>query len=201
MRFVAGVLLLAVAVGFAARGRLSGLAGLHVAWAPLAAVGLLLQWFTPGGNVWPFACLMVSFVLLGVFAARNLKVPGFALILAGVSMNFLVIALNHGMPVTENALVRSGQQATLTELVRDGGVKHHLSSPDDRLLFLADVTPIPPPIAQIVSVGDILAYAGLGYVIVAAMRRGRRDGVSGDESTEALERVPIGAGVGEGADG
>jgi hypothetical protein len=96
-----------------------------------------------------------------------------------------VIAANHGMPVTRHALVVSGQQDTLDALVHDGGEKHHLSGPGDRLLFLADVTPIPPPVHQAVSAGDMVAYAGVAYVVVAAMRRRRDESPAGEASTAA----------------
>ena len=198
MRLVVGVLLLALVIGLALRGRLSGLAGLRIRWAPLALIGLALQYFSPSGGGWPFASLMVSFVALAVFSAVNLRVSGFALILAGMSMNFLVIGLNHGMPVTQHALVASGQQDTLADLTGGGGAKHHLAGPHDRLLFLADVTPLAPPIGQIVSAGDILAYGGVGYVVVAAMRRDRRTRVP---KSEALEKVSVSAGGGHTSDG
>ena len=41
---------------------------------------------------------------------------------------------------------------------------------DDQLTFLADVIAVPQPIGQAVSVGDIFVYAGLTWLIVAAMR-------------------------------
>ena len=187
MRLVVAILLLAVAVGFALHGRLSGLSGLKIAWAPLALAGLVLQYLSPSRGAWPFALLMVSFAVLAVFAARNLAIPGFALILAGLCLNVIVIGLNHGMPVTQRALVASGQQGTLDELINDGGAKHHLAGANDRLLFLGDVTPLAPPVGQIVSAGDVVAYAGVAYVVVAGMRRGRRTGPS-------LERIPVGTG-------
>jgi Family of unknown function (DUF5317) len=198
VRLVLGILLVAVGVGFALGGRLGGLAGLRIRWAPLALIGLLLQYLSPSRAWWPFALLMTSFLLLGVFSAVNLRLPGFALILVGLSMNFLVIGLNHGMPVTQRALVASGQQGTLADLIDGGGAKHHLSGAGDRLLFLADVMPIAPPIGQIVSAGDIVAYAGVGVVVVAAMRRGRRTGSAPDPT---LERIPVGAAHGDTADG
>lgn len=197
MRLVVGVLLLALVIGLALRGRLSGLAGLRIRWAPLALIGLALQYFSPSGGGWPFASLMVSFMALAVFSAVNLRVSGFALILAGMSMNFLVIGLNHGMPVTQHALVASGQQDTLADLI-GGGAKHHLAGPHDRLLFLADVTPLAPPIGQIVSAGDIVAYGGVGYVVVVAMRRDRKTHVP---KSEALERIPVSAGGSDTTDG
>ena len=48
--------------------------------------------------------------------------------------------------------------------------KHHLATEDDLLRFLGDVIPLPTPIAQAISLGDILTYGGVGMVIVGAMR-------------------------------
>jgi Family of unknown function (DUF5317) len=182
---VLGVLILAVAAGLLTGGRIERLSALRIRWAPMALVGLALQYFSPSRGAWPYALLLLSFVLLAGFAAMNLKVAGFTLILAGVCMNFLVIAVNHGMPVTEHALVASGQQDTYAELVLHGGQKHHLAGPDDHLLFLGDVTPIPPPIHQVVSAGDIVAYVGVAWVVVAAMRR--RELAPGPEQAPQLE--------------
>ena len=181
MRLVLIALLLAIGLGLAVGGRPSGLSALRIRWAPLAAVGLALQFLAPSRGNWPYLVLMLSFVLLTQFAVANLRVPGFPLILGGLLMNFLVIGANHGMPVTRQALIGSGQQDTLTELVERGGERHHLAGPSDRLLFLADVTPIPEPIRQAVSAGDIVAYVGVAWVVVAAMRR--RDPKGGDRAS------------------
>jgi uncharacterized protein DUF5317 len=176
MRLVALVLLIALALGALAGGRLGGLVKLRTRWTFLAIAGLALQVLPPAGW-WPMGLLTFSFVLLSVFCAVNLRTPGFALILAGTLMNFLVIGINRGMPVDRGALVASGQEDTLSDLTRNGGTKHHLAGPDNRLMFLADVMAIPPPFRQAVSGGDVVAYAGVGYLVVAAMRRDRRGAV------------------------
>jgi len=75
--------------------------------------------------------------------------------------------------------------------VRQGGEKHHLAGPGDRLLFLGDVTPIPPPVRQAVSAGDVVAYAGVAFVIVASMRRRRNESIVG-EAPAATEVAPRG---------
>jgi hypothetical protein len=180
VRLVLIVLVLALAIGFLIGGRFAGLSSLRIRLAPLAIVGLALQYLSPSRGDLPYLLLMASFAMLTIFAAVNLRTPGFPLILIGMLMNFLVIGANHGMPVTRHALVASGQQDTLSELVRLGGEKHHLAGPDDRLLFLADVTPIPPPVHQAVSAGDVVAYGGGALVLVAAMRRRRNDSIEGD---------------------
>jgi hypothetical protein len=153
---------------------MSGLSSLRLRWAPLALVGLSLQFFLPPGN-WPLVLLMVSFVLLTIFAIRNLKVAGFPLILVGLLMNFLVIGVNSGMPVPRHALEASDQMHELQYLIDHGGAKHHLATSEDSLMFLADVIPLGAPVRQAISLGDIFAYLGVAQVIIAAMRSGRKD--------------------------
>ena len=191
MKLILIALIVALVVGWALGGRLSGLATLHFRWAPLAVAGLALQFLTPSGKGLADALLVLSFLLLAAFAILNRKVAGFALVLAGLFMNFLVIGVNHGMPVTRHALESSGQGDLLVDLIENGGAKHHLAGPDDRLLFLGDVIAIPPPVSQAVSAGDVVAYVGVGYVIVAGMlQRKRRETTleAGDEEVE-VERA------------
>jgi hypothetical protein len=189
VKLVLAVLVLALVVGFLSGGRFSGLSSLRIRLAPLAIVGLALQFLSPSRGDLPYLLLIASFLMLSVFAAVNLRTAGFPLILVGMLMNFLVIGANHGMPVTEHALVASGQQDTLTELVHNGGEKHHLAGPGDRLMFLADVTAIGPPVRQAVSAGDIVAYVGVAFVIVAAMRGRRYEAVKA-EAAAATEGIP-----------
>jgi hypothetical protein len=170
VKLVAVGLALGVAVGYLLGGRLSQLSDVEPRYAPLALIGLLLQLVNPPGS-WPLVMLLLSFVLLMAFTLVNIRIAGFPLILAGVAMNFAVIAVNGGMPVDRQAIVASGQEGTLGPLVEHGGVKHHLAGPADRLEFLGDVIAIPPPVGQAISVGDIFTYGGMTVVIAAAMRR------------------------------
>jgi len=172
MKLILGTLAFTLLVGFLSGGRLSNLSHLRIRWAPLALVGFAMQLINPPGN-WPLFMLLGSFVLLSIFAIVNIRTPGFALILVGVAMNFAVIGLNSGMPVSRQALVASGQADTVGDLVNDADsyVKHHLADGDDRVLFLGDVIALAPPIAQAVSIGDFYTYGGVAVVIVAAMRR------------------------------
>lgn len=170
MKLVAIGLLVGVAVGYLRGGRLSRLSELRPRFAPLALVGLGLQFVNPP-RPWPFVLLVASFVLLAVFTIANVRLAGFAVILAGLSMNFAVIALNGGMPVARAAIVASGQESTLAGLLDRPGPKHHLAGPDDRLLFLGDVIAVPPPVAQVISVGDLFTFGGVSIVIASAMCR------------------------------
>ena len=44
----------------------------------------------------PLTCLYVSFVLLTIFAIKNVRIPGFPVILVGIALNFTVIGLEPG---------------------------------------------------------------------------------------------------------
>ncbi len=172
MRLALFVFAAALLIGIIVGGRPSRLADVRFRWPLLGLAGIALQLVPASGTVGT-VLLVASFVLLGVVCIANIRLPGFVLILIGLSLNFLVIAVNGGMPVTAHALVASGQRDTLTDLVRHGGSKHHLATSSDHLVFLADSIPIGPPIRQAVSVGDILAYTGAGWFIVSGMRRKR----------------------------
>jgi hypothetical protein len=167
MRLILFTFPLAIALGYLLGGRLENLGGVRFRYAPAGVAGVALQ-FLPVGGTPGYLLLIVSFLLLLFVASVNWKLPGFLLVLLGLSSNFLVIAVNEGMPVSAEAIVSSGQTDTLDEI--SGGNRHHLATPDDTLLFLADVIAVPEPVGQAVSVGDVVAYAGALWFVVAAMR-------------------------------
>jgi hypothetical protein len=170
MRLILASLALAVVLGYSLGGRLSSVGHLRIRWQAAAIVGLALQVVPVPSHALPLVLLYASFVLLLAFAIVNLRagVAAFWLILIGIALNFTVIAVNEGMPVTRDALVASGQADTLAVLVHDGGAKHHLADRGDRLLFLGDVLPI-RPMERVASPGDLIAYGGVVWLVVAAM--------------------------------
>jgi len=170
MRLVLLAFPLAIGLGYLLGGRLRNLGGTRFrhAWAGVAGVALQ---FLPAGGTLGSIVLVASFALLLMVAIANWRLSGFALVVAGLCLNFLVIAVNQGMPVTREAVIASGQADTLGDLRDDGGSKHHLATADDELLFLADRFGVPAPVKQAVSIGDVLAYAGAMWFIVAGMRR------------------------------
>jgi hypothetical protein len=176
MRLLLVVIALAIVLGYAFGGRLKALEALRLRWWGLAIAGLAIQ-LVPlpegeGGTdlIVRTGVLAVSYVLLVLFSIANIRLPGMPLVLLGVASNFLVIAVNGGMPVSEAALVDSGQESVIDMLRRDGSDKHHLMDDDDELTFLADVIGVPMPIGQAISIGDVFVYAGLIWLTVAAMR-------------------------------
>lgn len=167
---------LAVVLGYVFGGRLQRIEELRLRWWWFAVAGFAIQFVPlPEGDAGRdllvrTVVLAISYLLLVSFALANVRLPGMPLVLIGLAANFLVIAINGGMPVSEGAL-RSSDQPELIELLRESGSdKHHLLAEDDQLTFLADVIGIPKPVAQAVSIGDVFVYIGLVLLIVAAMR-------------------------------
>lgn len=173
MRLILLTMVASIVVGLAAGGSLRGFPHARPRWPWLALLGVALQLLLVSGP-WAFAALLASFALLIAFAVTNLRLPGVALVLVGLSLNALVIGANGGMPVTRHALEASGQHGTLRELVEDGdGQKHLLADDGTILVFLGDAIPIPRPVAQAISVGDVFIHLGVAWFIVASMRRRR----------------------------
>jgi hypothetical protein len=167
---------LAVVIGYLFGGRLGAFEHFRLRWWGLVIAGLAIQLVplpeSGAGTdlVVRTVALSVSYTLLVAFALVNVRLPGMPLVLVGLACNFLVIAANGGMPVSEAALVDSGQADIVPMLRVDGSDKHHLMDEDDVLTFLADVIGVPKPIGQAISVGDLFIYAGLIWVTIAAMR-------------------------------
>jgi hypothetical protein len=170
------VLVLAIIGGYLARGRLKNLGHIRLRWWWLAIAGLGIQFLPlPEGDAGTdllvrTGVLALSYALLLVFVIANLRLPGMPLILIGVLCNAVVITTNGGMPVSVDALADADQSDVIAALEAEGSDKHHRLDDDDVLTFLADVIVIPPPIGAVVSVGDLFQYAGLIWLVVAAMR-------------------------------
>lgn len=171
-----GVIGLAVLAGYLVGGRMRRFERLDLRWWALAPLGLAIQALPlpdgrHGTDLWVrIAVLSVSYLMLLTFAAKNIRIAGVPLVFAGLALNLAVIAPNGGMPVGQHALEASGQADVLKLLLQDEGAKHHLMTPDDHLTPLGDVIPLGPPIKQVMSVGDVFVYLGLGWLIVAVMR-------------------------------
>jgi hypothetical protein len=160
----------AIVLGLVARGRLSNLADTRFRFGWVGLVGVVLQFLPVEGDLGDLV-LTLSFLCLFVVCMANWRLPGFVLILAGLWLNFVVITVNQGMPITREAIVASGQSDTLSELKTLNSAKHHLKGPDDDLVFLGDIIGIGSPIRQAVSIGDLAALAGVVWFVALAMRR------------------------------
>lgn len=163
----------AILIGLATGGSLQALLHIPLRLAWIAPVALLLQVVPLGRAAWVgVGALVISYVLLLTFIGANLRLSGAWLMLVGVAMNAVVIFSNSGMPVSADAIADSGQSSSLAALASDSdGFKHHQLDSQTLLPILADVIPLAPPLGMVVSIGDLVFYAGIGWVVVAAMRK------------------------------
>jgi MFS family permease len=155
--------LVGLALACAAGARPWLLLEVHLRWTGLVVAALALQLAVFAFGVRPPAPLTItethlaSYALLIVFAARNVRIPGFMFAAAGLASNALVIFANGGrMPVAHAAAVESGSALH--------GIRENVVSAagSTRLPFLGDVFAVPQrfPLANTFSIGDVLLVAG-----------------------------------------
>jgi hypothetical protein len=140
-------------------------------WTPLLFVGLGLQLaleFLPiPESRWDdvgYGFLVLSYVLIIAFCARNLLLRGMVIVLVGVACNAAVIVVNNGMPVD---VPEDWEGKTWVEET----VKHHPQGDDDRLLFLSDIIVLRAPFDTVISFGDLILAVGLCDVTYHASRK------------------------------
>jgi hypothetical protein len=163
---IAGLLL-----GLVSGGSVERLGRLRIRWAPLIAIGMIAQlalFSTPvGGRLGDAAPWLYVFTnaLVLVAVARNLAVPGLALVLAGGLGNVVAIVANGGyMPVSAEALAAMGR-------AEQAGYSNSRLMTEVRLAPLTDLFAMPTwvPAANVFSIGDVLIGVGAAIAIVAAM--------------------------------
>jgi hypothetical protein len=180
--FILYAVVLGLALGLVTGGRLSRLGALHFRWAPVMAVGLVVQlalFSSPIGNALGDAAPWVylgSTVLVLVAVARNVAIPGMAIVVVGGACNALAILANGGyMPVGSAALAAMGRPEQV-------GYSNSRLVDDVRLWPLTDVFAMPTwmPAANVLSVGDVLIGVGVAVAIVMAMHGRLRGSARGD---------------------
>ena len=173
MLLLAAVLGIGLMMGWGLGGSLRNLATVEIRLWPALPGALVLQaipvpTFQGGiGRNLPFAVLVGSYLLLVAVLVVNWRLRGFVIVLLGVLLNLAPILANQGMPVLGEAVERAGGSVELVPRAR--GQKHHLATEQDRLVPLADVIAVREPFETVVSVGDVLMYAGAGVFLAAAM--------------------------------
>lgn len=170
------VLFVALTVAVVRGGRLSNLGDIRLRLWFLLPTALLMQGATVllSNDGWTATLgswlILLSYLpLLGVVVINRDR-KGMWLAGIGVLMNFVVIAINGGMPVLEGAaVVASGFQAGL-DIGAD--FKHVVLDSSTRLAFLADVIPLRLfGQGQVLSLGDVFLAVGLGRFLEAELRR------------------------------
>jgi hypothetical protein len=172
---LAAILGIGLLLGWGLGGRLRNLGAVRIRLWPLALFGLILQFVPiPGlegslGDLVPVGMLLLSYAVLLFFVVANWRLRGFVLIGVGLLLNAVVIGMNQGMPVSEYAARQSGQAEAIPKLASGEDPKHHLANDEADLLPLADIIPVGSPFNIVVSVGDVVSYAGAAAFLTAAM--------------------------------
>jgi len=116
--------------------------------------------------------LIISYLVLIYVSLKNLRLPGFKYITMGVLLNGFVIIVNGGkMPVIINKQIAQYADA-VTNLSEQGkNLIYSINNSNALFVFLGDVLPLPSPFPEssILSVGDILIFAGLFILIQKAI--------------------------------
>ena len=164
MSFLFVTLALALGIALVTGGRLRNIAATQLRRPGIlaAAVGiqLTLEVLHPTAGITgrvASALLVVSYLLLLVFCAANLRLRGLAVVAVGIGLNGAVIALNAGMPI------RAPEAAVETT------TKHHAERPSDKLTFLGDIILV-PALRQSLSFGDLIMLVGLVDVLFHCSR-------------------------------
>jgi hypothetical protein len=137
---------------------------LHGLWlAPLAfAIQLAITTVAPGGSHALHAGLhLLTYVLLGACLWANRRLPGARLLALGCALNATAIAANGGVMPQSRAAHR------LAGLPVRGGFQNSTLLRHPHLLWLGDVIPVPAPLhlANVLSVGDCVLFAGMAVLV------------------------------------
>ena len=154
----------------ASTGHLRPLASLPVRAVRLLVAAAVVQAGTavlaPGSAFLRVVALLLTVLLVGLFLAGNLGLPGVPLVAAGLLLNVVVIVANGAMPVSTVAAAEAGVGREALAL-GDDPLREELHG-GTRLGLLGDRVPVPAPgWAQVVSAGDVLVAAGVGLLLVA----------------------------------
>jgi hypothetical protein len=172
-------------IGLATGGRTANL-GRHPMFGwPLLIVAFAAQSLAQVGGLQRIAypLVLLSYVVLLVFAARNLHLVGMGVVLVGIALNAAVVLINHGMPVRPSAAAAAGIERL--------AAVHHTERESDTLLVLADVVPA-RAIGEVLSIGDLVLAVGLGNVVVRMTRprAARSAGARRPRRLHGLNAVP-----------
>ena len=163
MALAALLIALGLAVGLATGGSLRSLAQTRFRRIEVLLAGFALQLAVTFLPWKPFEdegfwLILIASAAAALFMFLNRNLPGMVLAAVGLSLNVLVIALNHGMPVSERAIELAGAPAFEAE------GEHTVLGPETKLPWLTDVIPIPVA-GSVLSVGDLFLAVGLARLV------------------------------------
>ncbi len=178
------VVAIGLVVGAARGGHLDGLISARPRWWGLIAAGFALHALAESFDL-PLA---VSLSIIGMFAlmvglAANVPtIAGAGVTAVGVAMNLVPLALNGAVPVRFEALTEAGivDESTARAQVTSVGHLLELETSTTRLGGLGDVIPI-PFLSSVISIGDLVTFAGVIVMVAGLMAARRRGGLHVDD--------------------
>lgn len=174
------IVALAIVVALVRGGSLQQLASIKLRWIPLVIASLSLQLLiftpiraTPLLTVATQPLYFCSLALLVIWVALNWRIPGMALMATGLLCNFLAIVANGGyMPASPEALRFAGKLGNFEQgsIVENNSIA---TTEQVRLWLLTDIFALPSwlPLANVISIGDILITAGAAWLCYRTMTK------------------------------
>ena len=188
------IVILVSAVALLRGGSLGNFVDLRLRWGLLAAAGCAVQLliFTPGLETPLIAVLTVPLYILSMalligWVAANWRIPGMAIMAAGLLMNLAAIVANGGrMPVSPDQARYAG---TIGHYATEGlAVAHNSVAVADgvRLWLLTDILALPAgfPFANVYSIGDVLLTVGACLLCWRTIRRSPAEKLALDEQID-----------------
>ena len=181
-------IVLGIVVGLARGGRFSRLAELEVRGLGLLLAAFLVQVAifasplagTPVVRAWGpvLYTLSLDVILLTLLYNYRLGWP-FWFVILGTLLNFLVISQNGGhMPVSLELYRQVRGEEAASALLAGTALTHLTPATDETALALLSdwiVLPLPAPLGNVYSIGDVLIALGLGLFLAAGLAHGRRE--------------------------
>ncbi len=151
-------------------GRISRLASIPVrgTWVPMVALAIqviITVIVRSGSEDLHKALHIATYVLIGVFLWCNRRLPGVKVIGLGAFLNALVITVNGGQMAASRTAER------LAGLHPEAGFENSAALAHPHLLWFGDVIPWPGPLPNVLSIGDLLIYAGTLVLLHRICRR------------------------------
>lgn len=159
-------------------GDLRRLGKLRLRGVWLGPVAVLLQTALvtvfPGGSHAVHAVLhILTYLLIAVFLWVNRRLVGAPIIAVGAFLNGLAITVNGGVMPAAAAAERAAGLSLGSGFSNSAVVAH------PHLLWLGDIIPVPWPLPNVLSLGDVIIYAGLLVLLHRTCHRPK------------LERTPV----------
>lgn len=173
-------LILSIIIGWIRGGKLERLVYFNFKYWWVAILAFILQALLPMigksqlfGRSYSFYLLMISYILLFFMIGANWKNIYIKIMGLGIGLNFIVILLNGGMPVSLSAMYKIGGIDAIDKLERSIDFVHISMKSSTLLKFLADIIIFPSlyprPGFAVASIGDVFLSIGIFLLIQDGM--------------------------------